>query len=275
MPELPELEVIKDSLSHQIKGKRIRTLKILKPYVLKNYFHDDLSGEIVKSVERRGKYIIVRLSTFVILIHLMLRGTLTYVLPSHKPSKSVAAVLIFQDRTVCELAERGHKKRVSLYVLKNKQPEKYLEKLGIEPLHPSFTVKKLSVLLQRKPRRLKSFIRDQRAIVGIGNAYADEILWEACLSPYSMTTRLSAHQIKKLHTAIKEVLQWAIEQVKKMGLSEKRDFLRIHGQKEKPCPRCQTSVQSVRTSDSETFYCPACQTAGRKLKDGRLSKFYR
>lgn len=275
MPELPELEVLKDTLSGQIKGKHIQALQILKPYVLKNYFSHDLSGETVKSVERRGKYIIIRMSTYTMLIHLMLRGTLTYVLPSHKPTKSVAALLMFQDGTVLELGERGHKKRVSFYVCEGEQSLEHLGKLGAEPLELSFTVKKLGALLQHKPRRLKSFLRDQRTIAGIGNAYADEILWKACLSPFKMTTRLTVQDTERLHAAITEVLRWAIDQVKKRGRSEKRDFLRIHGCENRPCPRCKTPLQSVQTSDSETFYCPPCQTAGRKLKDGRLSKFYR
>lgn len=274
MPELPELEVIKNSLCRQITGKTVRAFTIIKPYVLKNYFKDDIHDDIVTDVQRRGKYILIFLKEYVMLIHLMLRGALGFVLPSQRLKKSVAAVVHFKDGTVLELAERGHKKRVSLYIVPRRKLDTQLH-IGVEPLEPSFTQKKLSQLLNKESKRLKSFLRDQRAIAGIGNAYADEILWSARLSPFKMTANMDSRETKRLYTAIKDVLVWAIGEVKKRGVSDKREFLRVHGKKNKPCPRCQSMILSVHSSGSETYYCPNCQTRGRKLKDGRMSKFYR
>jgi formamidopyrimidine-DNA glycosylase len=274
MPELPELEVIKNNLLQQITGKTVRTATIIKPYVLKNYFTEDLHGESITDVQRRGKHILVFLRDHIMLMHLMLRGTLRLVLPSYDVKKSVAAVVRFTDGTVLELAERGHKKRVSLYIIRQHELDTHLD-IGFEPLDPSFTQKTLHQLLNRKARRLKSFLRDQRTIAGIGNAYADEILWSARLSPFKMTTNIDNPETMRLHTAIRDVLMWAIHEVEKLGVSDKREFLRVHGKKDEPCPRCHTPILSVRASGSDTYYCANCQTRGRKLKDGRLSKFYR
>ena len=274
MPELPELEVIKNSLLHQITGKTVQALTIIKPYVLKNYFTDDLHDEIVADVQRRGKYILIFLKEHVMLIHLMLRGTLGFVLPSQRVRKAVAAVVHFTDGTVLELAERGHKKRVSLYIVPRHKLDAQLH-VGVEPLDRSFTQRRLRQLLSKEPKRLKSFLHDQHTIAGIGSAYADEILWSSRLSPFKLTTNMDRRETKRLYTAIRGVLTWAIDEVEKGGVSDKREFLRVHGKKNKPCPRCQTPIQSVHASGSETYYCPNCQTRGRKLKDGRMSKFYR
>jgi formamidopyrimidine-DNA glycosylase len=274
MPELPELEVIKNNLQQKIIGKTVRAFTINKPYVLKNYFTGDLHDKVIADVQRRGKYILMLLNEHVMLIHLMLRGTLKLVLPSQRVKKSVAAFMRFSDGTVLELSERGHKKRVSLYVIPQQELNGYVQ-VGVEPLDHSFTQTKLSQLLKKEPRRLKRFLRDQRTIAGIGNAYSDEILWSSQLSPFKMTTNLDDREARRLYACIRDVLVWAIGEVEKHGVSDKRTFLKVHGKESKPCPRCQTHIQSIRFSDSVTYYCPKCQTRGRKLKDGRMSKFYR
>ena len=274
MPELPELEVITNNLVHQITAKTVRTLTIVKPYVLKNYFTSDLHGKIVADIKRRGKYILIFLNGYVMLIHLMLRGTLSFMLPSQRVKKSVAAALYFTDNTVLELAERGHKKRVSLYIIPRQKLDAYL-RIGLEPLDRSLTLQRLSQLLHKESKRLKSFLRDQRAIAGIGSAYADEILWSARLSPFKLTTTMDSRETERLYAAMRDVLAWAIGEVEKRGVSEKREFLRVHGKKNEPCPRCQVPILSVHASGFDTYYCPKCQTQGRKLKDGRMSKFYR
>jgi formamidopyrimidine-DNA glycosylase len=275
MPELPELEVLKENLLSQIRGKKVRELKVLKPYILKNYFVGDLSGEKIENINRRGKYLIIKLSKHKIIVHLMLRGSITYVLPGTKLKKPSAAVVNFEDGTVLELSETGHKKRMSIFVLPKKKIVGKFGALGIEPLQDDFAIEKLKNLLHSENRQVKSFLCSQKKIVGIGNAYADEILWSAQLSPFKMTRNLNARETERLHASIISVLQWAIKHVREKGIQEKRDFLQVHGKKGKPCPRCGEPIQCVSFTQSETSYCPSCQTGGRKLKDRRMSKFYR
>lgn len=320
MPELPELEVLKENLILQIKDKKIKKLQILKPYILKNPFTplenralcrdmeknksslakpvrktytngsrvasnipsdfltgfaEGFKGERVEGIKRRGKFLIMKLSKYKIIIHLMLRGSIKYVLPVVKIKKSAAALINFEDGTMLEIIESGHKKRVSMHIISKDESLKQIEKLGLEPLENDFTVEKLKDLLQGESKQLKSFLCDQKKITGIGNAYADEILWQARISPFKITTNLDNKEIKTLHKAIVEVLEWAIEQVRGKGFSEKRGFLKIHNKKDNPCPRCGERILSIRFSNKETFYCPECQTKGKKLKDRRMSKFYR
>lgn len=304
MPELPELEVLKENLLSQIKGKKIQEIHILKPYVLKNYFTPlentnllarkkknrltfvgsesnaasmFLTGcdEKVEDIERRGKYLIIKLTKYKIVIHLMLRGSVKYILPDNKIKKSSAALITFEDGTILEFNETGFKKRMAIHILYKDQTLKQIENLGIEPLQNNFSVDRLKNLLLSEPKQIKLFLRNQKKIAGIGNAYADEILWKARISPFKITTKFKSTEIKNLHQAIIEILEWGISEVRGRGILEKRDFLNIHKKKGKPCPRCSESIQMVSFSDFDTFYCPKCQTQGRKLKDRRISKFYR
>ncbi|UCG91079.1 MAG: hypothetical protein JSV97_08295, partial [candidate division WOR-3 bacterium] len=273
-PELLELEVLKENLTSQIKGKKIESLYVLKPYVLKNYFIGDLHAEKVLDIQRRGKFLIIKLTTHKIIIHLMLHGSIKYVLPG-KVKKSSAALLRFVDGTVLEMNEMGSKKRMSIYVIPNAESIKKINGLGIEPCAHDFTEEKLQALLKEESRQVKSLLCDQKKIAGIGNAYADEILWQAELSPFKITTRFTRREVKKLHQAITAVLHWAIDKVREKGVSESRDFLNIHNCVARPCPRCGERIASVWFSGKATNYCPKCQTKGRKLKDRRLSKLFR
>jgi formamidopyrimidine-DNA glycosylase len=275
MPELPELEVMRENLQAKIKGKRIRKITIVKPYILKNYLDECLEGERIKDIQRRGKFLIIELTSHRIIIHLMLRGSIKYSLPAPRVKKSTAASIEFDDGTVLELSEAGHKKMMSLYVLPRHEMVNYVEDLGIDPLSSSFTPARLKTILHQEPQQLKTLLRNQRKISGIGNAYADEILWKAQISPFKSSTKLTSKEVQALHKGITETLRWAIAQIKERGTSEKRDFLNIHQKQNLPCPRCNNPVHRVSFSRFETFYCPRCQTKGRVLKDRRMSKLFR
>ncbi len=276
MPELPEIEVLKENLLSQIKGKGIKQFQVLKPYILKSYVEGDLCDEKIKTVERKGKFLLITLSNHKLVIHLMLRGVVRYCSSSSdKIKKSVAALIRFKDGALLEMSERSSKKRMSVYVLKKDESLRKIEVLGIDPFDHGFSSKKLKDLLYSESRQLKSFLRRQSKIAGIGNAYADEILWHAQLSPFKITTNMNDEEIKKFYKAIRYVLEKAITIIRKEGISEKKDFLKIHGKKGKPCPRCGGSIEAVSFSSIETSYCPKCQTKGKKLRDRRMSKFYR
>lgn len=275
MPELPELEIIEQRLKPLIVGKRVKELKILKPYVLNSYFTGDLNGEIMKDIRRRGKYLEFRLTSHKIYVHMMLHGSVAYVPASARVKKSANALLILEDGTGIEFSEKTTKKRMSIYIMPKNEKMARVENLGVEPLSKEFTVHELAKLLRGERKQLKTFLCRQNKIAGIGNAYADEILWKACLSPFKLSTNLSTQEAEKLHCAVIDVLNWAIENVKHSKRLEKRDFLQIHGKKGHSCPKCGDTIRTISFSQSDTFYCPTCQTGGHKLKDRRLSKFYR
>ncbi|MGB3479060.1 MAG: DNA-formamidopyrimidine glycosylase family protein [bacterium] len=275
MPELPELEVLKEKLSLQIKDKVILNLVVLKPYVLKNFFQGDLAGQVVRHIQRQGKYLIFELDSFRLIVHLMLRGSLSYRLPKTKIKKTGAAVLEFDDKSILEFSETGHKKRMSIYILPSQTTLGQIERLGPDPFDNDFTVSKLSDILNADGRQLKSLLCDQTKICGLGNAYTDEILWLACISPFKISTKLNDDETKRLYSAIRNVLEGAIAIIREKGISEKRTFLQIHNKKGKLCPRCEEPIQYISFSNSDTYYCPRCQTNGRKLKNRRISKFYR
>jgi len=275
MPELPELEVIKENLASQIKGKNIKRLKIFKPYVLKSCFTECLTDESVKRIQRRGKYLIIELTHHRIIIHLMLRGSIQYALPQSRLKKNTAGLLEFEDGTVLELNETGHKKMMSLYILSQDDILSNLENCGLDPLSNSFTLERFRAVLHEEPQQLKSLLRNQKKIAGIGNAYADEILWKAQLSPFKLSTKLTDKEIKALYRGIIEILAWAIWTIRKKGISEKRDFLNVHQRKNLPCPRCKDPIHMVSFSHFDTYYCPSCQTQGRILKGRHISKLFR
>ena len=275
MPELPELEVLQRRISTSIRGKRIEVLRILKPYVLKKLFEGDLADQIVKDVKRRGKYLIIETDSHCLIVHLMLRGALKYYSRTFKPKRSTAALLEFTDGTALEFSEGGSQKRMMICITPIDKSPARIANLGIEPFSDAFTVAALGLLLKKERKQLKVLLCCQSKIAGIGNAYADEILWKAGLSPFKMSTNLTSDEIQKLHNAIIGVLKWAIQEVLRTRQMDKRDFLRIHGRNGQPCPVCGDNIESVSFSKSDTYYCPTCQTAGKKLKDRRMSKFFR
>jgi formamidopyrimidine-DNA glycosylase len=275
MPELPELEVIKERLNPLVIGKTIKEFKVMKPYVLKSYLSADLRGEKIVIIRRRGKYLEFVLTEHSLYVHLMLHGAMQCVLPSAKIRKSANALLMLENGAMIEFSEKTAKKRMSIYIKKKGEPLERVQNLGIEPLSEEFTVECLNSLVKSESRQLKNFLCRQSKIAGIGNAYADEILWEAGLSPFKLSNDLNGEQIKVLHRAIVTVLTWAVTEVRKAKHIEKRDFLRIHGKRGQKCPKCRDTIGIVSFSRGDTYYCPDCQTSGHKLKDRRMSKFYR
>lgn len=277
MPEIPELEVLKDNLERLIAGKRLKALHVLKPYVQKTTLPNGLAGQKVTAVTRRGKYITVDLEEHRLIVHLMLAGRFKELKPDSLPQKIAAAVWEFEG-TGIQLVEDAKLKRMSLWVVGKNFTVEDIRELGPEPLSGEFTPEKLSAALARSHERLKMFLVNQANIAGIGNAYADEICWQARLSPFKQTHKMTAEEISRLFTATGEVLRRAREETakltgSKLDINEERPFLAVHRRKGEPCPRCGTRVEWVSTTSRNTYYCPSCQTAGRILSDGRTSKF--
>ncbi len=278
MPEIPELEVLRENLSSAILNKSVAAIRILKPYIQKTLVPDDVTGQRVTAVERRAKYVSILLERVRIVVHLMLAGRFRLVAKGKKPPPSTAAVVEFDDDTALALTEEGSLKKMSMWVLDISQNVDDLKELGVEPLSAGFTPEKLIYLLSRSRERVKNFLLNQENLAGIGNAYSDEILWHARLSPTKQASKLSIEEEENLYKAVGEVLRKAIEETRKVTgsrveINESRPFLKVHRRKGQPCPRCGARIEWISTMSRDTFYCPKCQTGGRVLADQRTSKF--
>ncbi|MBA7603945.1 Formamidopyrimidine-DNA glycosylase [subsurface metagenome] len=278
MPEMPELEVLRENIERLIVGKSIEDFRIIKPYIQKTLLPDDLIGQRVAAVTRRGKYIEIALEGYRIVVHLMLAGRFKIQPKENPPLKSSAAFIEFDNDNTLHLVEDAKLKRMSMWILPKEKGTDDIKELGPEPLSEEFTVDRLAELLGASRERLKNFLLNQRNVAGIGNAYADEICWQAGLSPFKQANKLSADEVARLHGAIHKTLIEATEQTRRLTgkgieINETRPFMAVHRRKGESCPRCGTKIEWVSTTARDTFYCPRCQTEGRILKDGRTSRF--
>jgi formamidopyrimidine-DNA glycosylase len=276
LPEIPELTILRDNLARFIKGKTLTEFRILKPYVQKTTVPDNLTGQRITGISRRGKYITIDLQRHRLIVHLMLSGRFKLLTKGKELYKSAAALLGFEGVSI-QLVEEAKLKRMSLWILDRQARVDDIKPLGIESLSENFTEECLADLASGSRERLKGFLLNQRRLAGIGNAYANEICWRARLSPFKQANKLNVEEIKRFHSAITDTLRQAIEAVRKIAgdridIPEKRTFLVIHRRKGQPCPACGTKIEWV-SSSRDTFYCPGCQTGGRILKDRRTSKF--
>lgn len=278
MPEIPELEVLKENLCTSLDGKSVKGISILKPYIQKTLVPADIADQRVTGVERRAKYISVVLERHRITVHLMLAGRFKLIASDRKAPASSAALIEFEDATSLALAEEGSLKKMCMWVFAEPETIDDLKELGPEPLSQGFTLERLEALLSHSAERIKNFLLNQVKIAGIGNAYSDEILWRARLSPAKQASKLSHEDAEALYNAIRSALLEAIEETRrltgaKIEINETRPFMNVHRRKGEPCPRCGTRIEWVSTTSRDTFYCPKCQTGGRVLADNRTSKF--
>jgi formamidopyrimidine-DNA glycosylase len=265
MPELPELEVLRENLNQLIGGKRIEDFRIIKPYIQKTLLPDDLIGQRVAAVTRRGKYIEIALERYRIVVHLMLSGRFKMQPREKEPLKSSAAFVEFDNGKALHLVEEAKLKRMSMWILPKDKGAGDIKELGPEPLSDGFTVDRLAELLRASRERLKNFLLNQRNVAGIGNAYADEICWQARLSPFKQANKLTSEEVARLHEAIRKTLIQAIKQTRRLTgngieINESRPFMAVHRCIGEPYPRCGTKVQWVSSTSRDTYYCPRCQT---------------
>ncbi len=281
MPELPELEVIKAILNRETSGNKIENLVFIKPYILKGFFtgYEKTFPSRLKKIDRRGKFLVFHLENpMFLVIHLMKSGRIKIVRGSIKVSRFTSFCAQFSDTRRMEVVEYGKEKMAKVYIVKDTKAISGFINLGIEPFDPSFTEVSLKELLNDEKKKLKNFLKDQRKIAGIGNAYADEILWDAQLSPFKSSISLSDVEIKNLFSSIISVLKNAIKDVEKAAegqifKKEPRDFMKVYNKKGQPCPRCTRNIEWVYSKKNTIYYCPSCQTEGKIFKDRRLSKF--
>lgn len=283
MPELPDITVYIEALGARIVGQTLERIRIPKPFLLRSV-DPPLSaadGKRVVGIRRMGKRIVVELDEDLFLvIHLMIAGRLRWVPAGTKvPGKIGLAAFDFSNGTLI-LTEAGTKRRASLWLVRGEEGLQQFERGGLEVLDA--TRDEFAERLQRENHTLKRSLTDPRLFSGVGNAYSDEILHRARLSPIKHTNKLTDDEISRLFDATREILiEWTerLRQEAKgefpTGVTAFRDEMAVHGKFGKPCPVCGTPVQRIRYADNETNYCPRCQTDGRLLADRALSRLLR
>ncbi len=285
MPELPDIVVYIDALRKRILGERLDRVRIASPFLLRTATPPvgDAEGKTVVQLRRLGKRICIGLggdSDIWLVLHLMIAGRLHWRKGDAKvsPPRGLAA-FDFAGGTLL-WTEAGSQKRASLHVVAGEDGLSALDPGGLEVLESDLG--RFAAVLTSANHTLKRALTDPQLFSGIGNAYSDEILFEARLSPLALTQKLKAEQIERLFEAVRaSLIQWTEHLRKESGdeFPEKvtafRPGMAVHGRYKEPCPRCQAKIQRVRYAANETNYCPNCQTGGKLLADRALSRLLR
>ena len=285
MPELPFITVLTENLWPIVEGRTIQSVLVRSVYVLKTFEPPitALQGRRITRLRRRGKLLVFSLTDgLVMVMHLRRNGRLrTLPAPKGRTAKDLALVLALEGGVDLQLTELGPKKAASVWLFASEEAAAGgpLAGLGIEPLSPQFTPEELAVMLRQERTQAKRFLTLQRYIVGIGNTFADEILWAARLSPQALTTSLDDDEVHRLHTAVVQVLEQAVVSHRRefAGLPQREPLhlLRVHRHGKEPCPRCGTPIAVIFYEDRETYYCPVCQAGGKVYADRRRSRLLR
>jgi formamidopyrimidine-DNA glycosylase len=280
MPELPDIVVYLEALERRVLGQVVKGVRIASPSVLRTYDppYDAPVGCTVESLQRVGKRIVFGLEgDLFLVIHLMVAGRLRWDEPGKAIPKKVGLAAIDFDAGSLILTEQGTKKRAGIWIARGFDGVSALDRGGVEPLEVE--VGEFGAALKRENRTLKRALTDPRIFSGIGNAYSDEILWAARMSPVKRTGQLTDSEVEHLHRAVVESLDdWTRRLREEVGegwptkVTAFRDDMAVHGKFGQPCPRCGSKVQRIVYADNETNYCAACQTEGKLLADRSLSR---
>ena len=275
MPELPEVEALRRALDEPVRAApiaragpaHVATLKTFAPPL------SALEGGRLAGARRRGKHLLfpTEAGDLILHVHLMAAGRLRLLAEEAKGPKTPAFSLAFENGAVLVLTESGAKKRARVGVYRSNEIEAELAHLGPEALE--LGAERLGKILAGESRRMHALLRDQRALAGIGRAWANEILHRSRLSPYALSAELGEDEVERLASVVRETLAEGIE-LRAAGASDTRAY-RIHNRLGEPCPACATPIARVDFEEHTIYYCPSCQTGGRVLKDRRLSRLLR
>jgi len=283
VPELPDIVVYIDALTKRIQGERLERVRIASPFLLRTAVPplSEAEGKKVVQLRRVGKRICIGLDSGLwLVLHLMIAGRLHWRKREAKvsPPRGLAA-FDFTKGTLL-WTEAGSQKRASLHVVAGEEGLAALDPGGLEVLESDLA--RFAFVLTAENHTLKRALTDPRLFSGIGNAYSDEILFEARLSPFALTQKLKHEEIERLFTTARNsLIQWTERLRQETGdkFPEKvtafRPEMAVHGRYKEPCPRCQTKIQRIRYAANETNYCPTCQTGGKLLADRALSRLLR
>ena len=280
MPELPDVTVYREALERRVVGERLQGLRLASPFVLRSVdpAPGELAGRTVRAVRRIGKRLAIEVEgELFAVIHLMIAGRLRWKEPGARiPGRIGLAAFDVTSGTLL-LTEAATKKRAAIHLVRGEAGLATLDRGGIEPLDADLDA--FRAALRREVHTLKRSLTDPRLFAGIGNAYSDEILHRARLSPARRTDQLDDVEVERLHAAVRQVLREWIERLRAEAgdgwperVSAFRQGMAVHGRYRQPCPDCGAPVQRIVYAENESNYCARCQTGGRLLADRALSR---
>jgi formamidopyrimidine-DNA glycosylase len=283
VPELPEVQALVADLAARLDGRAFARVDLVAFAALKTFDPPPsaLHGMFVDGVTRRGKFLDTEVGGLHFIVHLARGGWIRWrdsvpATPPRPGKGPLAARVVLDDGSAFDITEMGTQKRLAIYVVRDPVAVPGIERLGPDPLDDSFTLESFAAILTRSGRaQIKGVLRDQAVIAGIGNAYSDEILHAAKMSPFKPAAMSSA-EVQTLYDAMQATLRDAVQRSDGLAASElkgeKKSGLQVHGRTGLPCPVCGDTVREVSFADSSLQYCPTCQTGGKPLADRRLSR---
>ncbi|MDQ6897691.1 MAG: Fpg/Nei family DNA glycosylase [Actinomycetota bacterium] len=283
MPELPEVQALVDFLDERSSGLAVASVELASFSVLKTFDPPPsaLAGSPVDGVSRHGKFLDMDIDGIHLVFHLARAGWLRWSdeLPNTvmRPGKSPIALRVrLSDGSGFDLTEAGTKKSLAAYIVRDVNQVPGVARLGPDPMADDFDEETFTAMLEGRRTQIKGLLRDQEFIAGVGNAYSDEILHVARLSPFAMAASLKPEDVQRLYAALRDTLVGAVVAASGKPAKElkdaKREGMRVHGRTGLPCPVCGDTVREVSFADSSLQYCATCQTGGKPLADRRMSR---
>lgn len=279
MPELPDVELYLHALRPRLLGERVLDVRLASPFVVRSTAPpiDTLRGLRVTGLSRIGKRIVIHADGLALVIHLMIAGRFQWRPPGAPIPKRLGLMAIDLEPGTLLLTEAGTTRRASVHVVDGPEALAELDPGGLEVLDAS--PEEFRAALTSERHTLKRALTDPTLLAGIGNAYSDEILHRARLSPFQRTDTLAPDEVDQLFASVRQVLtEWRAALIRETGdsfpakVTAFRDGMAVHGRYGQPCPVCATAVQRIRYATNEANYCPTCQTGGRLLADRSLSR---
>ena len=283
VPELPEVEALVGFLTERAVGRVVARVDLAALSVLKTYDPPvtSLQGLEIVGVARHGKFLDLDVSGLHLVFHLARAGWLRWSdalspVPPKFGKGPIAARVHLDDGSGFDLTEAGTQKRLAMYVVHSAYDVAGVARLGPDPLAPGFGVAELAAIVNGSRQQLKGLLRDQSVLAGVGNAYSDEVLHAARLSPFRLGASLSEGEVEGLYQSLQSVLRDAVARAHGLAAGElkkeKKTALRVHGRTGEACPVCGDTVREVSFADSSLQYCTSCQTGGKPLADRRMSR---
>jgi len=283
VPELPEVQALVEFLAERTSGLAIVGVELGSISVLKTYEPAAISlqGLPVTGVTRHGKFLDLEAEGLHLVFHLARAGWLRWsdALPATRirPGKSPIALRCrLSDGSGFDLTEAGTRKSLAAYIVRDPAEVPGIARLGPDPMADDFTAAEFAAMLEGRRTQVKGLLKDQSFLAGVGNAYSDEVLHVARLSPFALASSLDGEQVARLYAALRDTLTGAVSAASGKPAKElkdaKRAGMRVHGRTGQPCPVCGDTVREVSFADSSLQYCATCQTAGKPLADRRMSR---
>ena len=283
MPELPEVQALVDFLGGRAQGLAIVGVELGSISILKTYdpAPSSLNGLPINNVARHGKFIDIEAEGLHLVFHLARAGWLRWsdalAATTIRPGKSPIALRCrLSDGSGFDLTEAGTRKRLAAYIVRDPAQVPGIARLGPDPMAENFTVAAFGALLEGRRTQIKGLLKDQGFLAGVGNAYSDEVLHAARLSPFALASGLDEEQIQRLYAALRDTLDGAVTAASGKPARDlkdaKRSGMRVHGRTGQACPVCGDVVREVSFAESSLQYCATCQTGGKPLADRRMSR---